>query len=120
MTRVFLIAAALWSAGFAANAQGDAAKGERVFKKCAACHAIEAGKKKSGPHLQAILGREGASIEGFKYSKAMAAAGLTWDEETLRAFLTDPKGYVPKTKMSFAGIRKPADMDNLIEYLKGL
>ena len=120
MQKMILVAATLGLVGSMAAAEGDAAKGERVFKKCAACHTVEPGKKKPGPHLQNILGRSAASVEGFKYSKAMIEAGLTWDEETLRAFLAAPKKFVPKTKMSFPGIKKDGDLEDLISYMKGL
>lgn len=101
-------------------AEGDAKKGERVFKKCAACHTTEPGKKKPGPHLQNILGRAAGSVDGFKYSKAMSGANLVWDAENLRGFLAKPKKFMPKTKMSFPGLKKDADLDNLIAYLSGL
>ena len=120
MKKLILITAAAVLAGPVAQAAGDANEGERVFKKCAACHTVEPGKRKPGPHLQNIVGRPAASVEGFKYSRAMTASGLVWDEETLRAFLAAPKKIVPKTKMSFPGIKKDSDMDNLIAFLEGL
>lgn len=120
MKHLTLITAFALAVSGAAMAEGDAAKGARVFKKCAACHAVQEGKRKSGPHLAGILGRPAASVDGFKYSAAMTDAGLTWDEDTLRGFLAAPKKFLPKTKMSFPGIRKEADMDNLIAYLSGL
>lgn len=105
-----------------AFADGDAAKGEKVFKKCKACHAVgEGAKNKVGPALNGIIGSPAGQAEGFKYSKSMlehAEDGLTWDEETLAAYLTKPKAVVPKTKMAFAGLRKEADIANVIAYLK--
>lgn len=107
-------------AATASFADGDAAKGERVFKKCAACHSADPGQRKPGPHLQNIWDRPAASVEGFNYSSAMQEAALVWDEAALRAFLRDPKGTVPRTKMSFRGITKEEDLTNLLAYLKGL
>lgn len=114
MTRIFL--SALVALAFI-HTEAQAADGERAFKKCAACHSFDPEKRKPGPHLQGILGRPAAAVEGFRYSKTMKASGLTWDRETLRAFLVDPKGVVPKTKMSFRGVKKEADLDALIDYL---
>ncbi|MGI9506597.1 MAG: c-type cytochrome [Geminicoccaceae bacterium] len=101
-----------------AFAEGDAAAGEKVFKKCKACHVIDKEKNRLGPHLIGIVGRTAASVEGFKYSKAMQAAGLTWDEATLDQYLADPKGFVPKNKMAFPGLKKEEDRTNVIAYLK--
>jgi cytochrome c len=112
-----LVAGALALAGQSALAQ-DAAKGEKVYKKCKACHALEAGKKKVGPSLAGIFGRTAGSVEGFKYSKAMAGSGIVWDDKTMDEFLTKPKKVVPKNKMAFAGLKKEADRANLIAYLK--
>lgn len=105
-----------------ALAEGDTAKGEKVFKKCKACHAVgEGAKNKVGPQLNGIAGKAAGKDGSFKYSKGMLAAadeGLTWDDETLAAYLTKPKEVVPKTKMSFAGLRKEDDVANVIAYLK--
>jgi cytochrome c len=105
-----------------AFADGDAAKGEKVFKKCKACHAVgEKAKNKVGPALNGIVGAPAAQAEGFKYSKSiveLAEGGLVWDQETLSAFLVKPKDVVPKTKMSFAGLRKEDDVTNIIAYLQ--
>lgn len=106
----------------AAFAQGDAVAGAKVFKKCKACHAIGDGaKNKIGPQLNDIFGRDAGSIERFKYSKAMLAKadeGLVWDDANLAAFLAKPKAFIKGTKMSFAGLRKQKDTDNLLAYLK--
>ena len=96
--------------------------GEKVFKKCKACHAVgEGAKNKSGPQLNALLGRLMGSVEGFKYSKAFQAAladARVWDEAELAAFLQKPKSYMKGTKMSFSGLRKEADVEALTAYLK--
>ncbi|HUS54853.1 MAG TPA: cytochrome c family protein [Thermohalobaculum sp.] len=115
---------ALALAGFAgaALADGDAAKGVKVFNKCKACHAIGDGaKNKVGPMLNSIVGAAAGSVEGFKYSEAMQAKqaeGLVWTDETLDAYLTKPKDYIPGTKMSFAGLKKEDQREDLIAYLK--
>jgi cytochrome c len=105
-----------------ASAEGDAAKGEKVFRKCKACHAVgEGAKNKVGPHLNDIIGRAAGTAEGFKYSKAMKAAGeggIVWDDESLAAYLEKPRDYIKGNRMSFAGLRKEADRANVIAYLK--
>ncbi len=112
-----LITAAVLGASMQAQA-GDAAAGEKVFKKCKACHSLEAGKNKVGPSLAGIAGRAAGTAEGYKFSKAMMESGLTWDDETLDLFLKKPKGLVKKTKMGFSGLRKDEDRANLIAFLK--
>ncbi len=97
------------------------AAGEKVFKKCAACHEVGDGaKNKSGPQLNAIMGRAAGTVEKFRYSKAMAGSGLTWDEETMASFLENPKGFLKGTKMSFRGLAKEEDRAAVIAYLKSV
>jgi cytochrome c len=106
----------------AAAADGDAAKGEKVFKKCKACHVVDSDKNKVGPTLAGVVGRAAAGVESYtKYSKAMqakAAEGLVWDEASLDAYLAKPKDFVPKTKMAFPGLKKEQDRADIIAYLK--
>ncbi|MGB3243359.1 MAG: cytochrome c family protein [Sulfitobacter sp.] len=105
------------------HAAGDAEKGEKVFRKCKACHAVgEGAESKVGPVLNGVVGRQMATVEGFDYSKALAEkgeAGDVWTVEALTEFLEKPRGYVKGTKMSFAGLRKEDDRANLIAYLAG-
>lgn len=105
--------------GFAQD--GDAEAGAKVFRKCKACHAVGPdAKNKVGPGLNAIVGAEAGQVEGFKYSDAFMAKvgdGLTWDAEALDAFLAKPRDYIPGTKMTFPGLRKPEERANVIAYL---
>lgn len=99
---------------------GDAEAGKSVFGKCKGCHQIGEGAKNiAGPHLNCVVGRKSASIEGYKYSKAMKKADITWDEATLDKWVQKPKKVVRGTKMIFpAGVRDETDRANLIAYLK--
>lgn len=101
-----------------------AAQGEKVFRKCKACHQVgEGAKNRSGPILTGIVGEAAGAVEGFKYSKPMKAAadgGLIWTQEELVAFLAKPKAYMKGTKMSFAGVKKESDQAAVIEYLKSV
>lgn len=104
-----------------ALADGDAAKGKRVFNKCKACHVADKEKNRVGPHLVGLFGRTAGTVEKFKYSKAMKTKGeegLVWTEETLTDYLKAPRKYVKGTKMAFAGLKKQKDIDNLIAYLQ--
>jgi cytochrome c2 len=113
-----IVAGALALASTAAFAQGDAAQGEKVFNQCKACHAVDEAKNKVGPHLVGILGRPAGSVEGFRYSDAMKESGITWNEETLAAYLADPRGYIKGNRMAFAGLKKEEDITDLLAYLK--
>ena len=113
-----LIAAGLAIAATAALADDDTKAGEAVFKRtCAVCHTVEAGKNKIGPSLAGVVGRKAGSIEGFKYSDAMKNSGVTWSNETLDKYLTDPKTFVAGNRMTFAGVKKAEDRKALIDYL---
>ncbi len=101
-----------------AFAAGNAAKGKKVYNKCKACHSLKAGKKKMGPSLFGLMGSKAGMVKGYKYSKAMKKSGLTWDEVTLDKFLKKPKKMIKRTKMSFAGIKKKKQREDLITFLK--
>lgn len=88
-----------------ANAAGDAAKGAKVFKKCKVCHSLKAGKNGQGPSLHGVFGRTAGTLDGFKFSKAMIDSGIVWSDETISAYVENPKKYIPKNKMSFPGIK---------------
>ncbi len=100
----------------------DAEKGAKVYKKCVSCHMIgDKAKNRVGPQLNGIVGRAIASIGDYKYSKAMnkyAEANKVWSEENLGAYLANPRKTVKGGRMAFAGLRKQADVDNIIAYLK--
>ncbi len=83
----------------------DLKAGKKIFKKCKACHSLKAGKKKVGPSLNDVLGKKAAQVKGFKYSKAMKKADITWDDATLDAYLTKPKKFLKGTKMAFVGLK---------------
>lgn len=121
MHRLLMIAgSAILALTAHASAEGDPVKGEKVFKKCAACHAVgENAKNKVGPQLNGVVGSPWGRIDGFKYSKALIEIGdgKVWDEETLAVYLTKPRDLVPKGKMAFAGLRKEEDRANVIAYL---
>lgn len=111
--------AALAIAALPATAQ-EADKGERVFKKCQACHAVGPGEHTDkGPSLHGIFGRKAGSAEGYAYSEAMKSAGVVWTDETLDAFLADSQGVVPGNTMNFSSLRKPEDRAAVIAYLHG-
>ncbi len=107
-----------------AASAGDVAKGEKVFKRCKACHKVEDGKNGVGPHLFGIVGRAVATVDGYKYSKGMteyaSGDGVVWDAARLDAYLTKPKAEVKGTKMAFAGLKKEAQRADLIAYLETL
>ena len=109
------------SAPSMAFADGDAAAGKNVYKKCMACHTATEEKNKVGPHQVGIIGRKAAAVEGFKYSDAMIAKGtegLVWDEANFASYIKDPKGFIPGNKMAFAGLKEDKDIADLIAYLK--
>ncbi|MCV6585901.1 MAG: cytochrome c family protein [Marinibacterium sp.] len=101
-------------------ATADVGKGERVFKKCAACHKVEDGANSTGPYLFGVVDRDIGTAAGFGYSSAMAGHGGAWDADALNAFLTKPSAYVPGTSMSFSGLKKVQDRANLVAYLSTL
>ena len=97
----------------------DAAKGAKVFNKCKSCHTINSGSNNgTGPNLYNIVGAAAAAKSGFSYSGALSGAGINWGFEELDGFLAKPSKYVKGTKMSFIGLKKPADRAALIEYLR--
>lgn len=99
-------------------ATADVAKGEAVFKKCAACHTIaQGGPNGIGPNLWAAMGKPHGHVAGFSYSDALKSVPGNWDFEGMDKWLANPKKYAPGTKMTFAGLGNPEERANLIAYL---
>ena len=99
-------------------ALGDVASGEKIFKKCAACHSInKGGKHKIGPALYNVVGRKVGGVEDYKYSKALIAYEKEWTFEELNGFLIKPAKHIKGTKMAYAGLRKESDRASVIKYL---
>ncbi len=103
-------------------ANADIGRGEKASKKCTACHTFEeGGPARIGPNLYHVVGGPHAHMPGFAYSAAMQAkSGETWTFEELDHFIADPRGYLPGTAMSFAGIKKPQERADLLVYLNSL
>ena len=99
-------------------AMGDISSGEKIFKKCAACHSIiKGGKNKIGPALYNVVGRQSGSVSDYKYSKALAGYEKAWTFEELNGYLIKPAKWIKGTKMAFAGLRKEKDRASVIKYL---
>ena len=99
-------------------ASANVADGEKIFKKCVACHSItKEGGNKIGPALWGVLGRQAGSVSDYKYSKAMAAHGKSWSFKEMNGFLIKPKDWIKGTKMSFIGLKKDADRAAVILYM---
>ena len=99
-------------------AMGDIASGEKIFKKCAACHSIvKDGKNKIGPALYNVVGRKVGAVSDYKYSKALISYEKNWTFEELNGYLLKPAKWIKGTKMAFAGLRKEKDRASVILYL---
>lgn len=115
-----ILALSLLTAGIAGGvrAEGNAVDGQKVFRKCAACHSLEAGKIKIGPPLHGIFGRSAGSVDGFRYSRAMKESGIAWDSKTLDGYIAAPAKFIPGNRMPFPGIKDPGDRADLLAYLR--
>lgn len=113
---VFVVSLAGW--GAVAQAAGDAVRGEQVYARCLACHAL--GTDRVGPRHCGLLGRRSGAVAGFDYSPAMKRSGLVWNEKTLDRFLKNPMGVVPGSSMTYAGVPDAADRKDLMAYLKAV
>jgi cytochrome c len=102
-----------------ALAAGDPANGEKVFRRCMACHMVDKETNRLGPHLVGVYGREAGAIEGYSYTKGLEDADFVWDETTLDPWLADPRAYIPGTKMVLK-LASPEDRADVIAYLKSL
>ena len=102
-------------------ANADTVRGEKVFRKCVACHTVEKdGRKKTGPNLWGIVGAPVGAKEGFRYSKAMLAFGGSWTPERLDAYLAKPRGFVKGGSMSFVGLKREQDRADVIAFLNAM
>ncbi len=120
--RLAVVVAAVLALGTIPASAQDAARGEQVFKKCVACHAVgENAKTKVGPVLNDVFGRTAGTLADYKYSKAMIGVGeggLVWTHETLFEYLHKPNEMVKGTKMAFAGIKSDEEINDLLAYLQ--
>ena len=98
------------------RAKGDPARGEQLYARCAACHALA--YDRVGPHHCGLIGRKAGTVAGFDYSPAMKKSGIVWTARTLNRFLADPARLVPGTTMTYAGIPEPKERADLIAYLE--
>ncbi len=97
----------------------DIAAGEKSFNKCRACHQVgETAKNTVGPILNGLFGRKSGTVAGYNYSDANKNSGLTWDDAVFTDYIKDPKGKIPGTKMSFAGIKNEQEIKDLTAFLK--
>lgn len=116
---IFLTTALVVGMAGSVAAQDKAKQGETIFKRtCGACHTVEPGKNRIGPSLAGVVGRKAGTEQGFKYSDAMAKAGVTWSDESLNKYLSDPKAFIPGNKMAFAGLKKDDERAAVIDYLE--
>ncbi len=96
----------------------DANSGKALFQECAACHSVKPGEVLTAPSLAGIYGRKAGTSDGFRYTNAMKKSGITWNEESLDAYLADPQAAIPGNRMPYSGMANSADRKNLIAYLK--
>lgn len=111
-------AASTTAATTVAALAGDVKQGKKIFRKCRACHVVDSDKNRVGPSLQGVIGRQIASADGFKYSKAFQEKDLAWTPENLAQFLTKPGKFIKGTKMSFPGLKKSKDIENVLAYIQ--
>lgn len=99
----------------------DAEAGQKVFRQhCNICHDVAPGRTRVGPSLFGVVGRRAGTMDGYHYSDANKSSGITWDQPTLDKYLSDPRGVVPGTKMTFAGVKDDEQRRNLIAFLATL
>jgi cytochrome c len=117
--KILAIAAATLAVSMGSALAQDVSAGETSFKKCAPCHDVGPdAKNKVGPKLNGLNGRKSGTAEGFNYSDANKASGITWDEATFKEYIKDPRAKIPGTKMIFAGIKNETEIGNLWAFLK--
>jgi cytochrome c len=117
MASKLLLIAALITAPLAAHA-GDPDAGAKVFKKCQACHAVgEGAVNRVGPQLNGLFARAAGTAPDYDYSEANKNSGIVWTEEIFAEYIRNPRGYIPGTKMIFAGLKKDQEIDDIIAFL---
>jgi cytochrome c len=117
---VLPIAVAALSIPLQAHAAGDPDKGKTIFRQCSVCHSAEEGENRVGPSLFGVYGRKAGEAPAFNYSKAVKDSGITWNDDTLAKYLTNPQDVIKGTRMAFPGLQKQQDRDDIIAYLKTL
>ena len=116
---ILVTSLSLLVSGAAFAADGDPVAGKRTFAQCSACHTVVKGKNTLGPSLYGVIGRKAGTAEGFKnYSPAMKKTDIVWTEENIAEYLANPKGFIPGNRMIFVGLKKEADRENVIAYIK--
>lgn len=113
---IWLFGLAFGAAAGAAPAGGDVVRGEQIYTRCFACHALD--RDRTGPRHCGLFGRKAGSVPGFDYSEAMKKSGIVWNERTLARFLADPAKTVPGTSMGYDGVKDARERTDLIAYLK--
>ncbi len=105
---------------FAFSTRGDAAKGRRLFARCRACHNLTSdARPRTGPNLDEIFGRTAGTSESFtRYSNQIKDSGIVWSEETMDAWLSNPRALIPGNRMTFVGLRREQDRLDMIAYLR--
>ena len=122
--RLYILSVALFgglSFGHAASAAGDAKRGAQVFQACMACHSVKPGEHMTGPSLAHVWNRKAGTAEGFsRYSDAMAHVNVIWNDGTLDKWLAKPDAFIPRTSMTFPGLKESRDRQDVIAYLKAV
>jgi cytochrome c len=117
--RLFFLALCVLTASVSESWAQSAEAGERVYGQCRACHQIgEGARNLVGPQLNGMFGRKSGTVEGYNYTDANKSSNITWDVKTFSEYIVDPRGRIPGTKMAFAGIKNPQQVEDLIAYLK--
>lgn len=118
---VVMIALDVWNVSVASAAAGDAERGRKEFMKCVMCHSAEPGVHKTGPSLAGVFGRRAGTAAGFgRYSDALKNADVTWNEQNLDAFLSNPRGFIPGNRMTMRGLQAQREREDIIAFLKTL
>ena len=119
MKSAFVLAVTTTLAGIGAAQAQDAAAGEKVFRKCMACHAVgEGARNKVGPELNGLDGRHSGAAPGYNYTDANKNSGITWNEANFLEYIKDPRAKIPGTKMVYAGLKDEKRIKDLIAFLK--